>query len=529
MDAALIVQIFVQGDNPKHGRVATGYPATRELVLTARHALTPEGKPDEAILADRVEMRWRNLGENKDKIPDWSKVNKEDIVWDDKKLDLALVRFPLPNEKTLQVTLSDQMPPPRSEWHTVSFPNFGVRDAHKSDPWSLTGTTLPAAKTDGCFELLADLDPNKPEQWGGASGAPVLVGTQIVGVIVEARPRGKVDGLQHDQLIAISLQHVFKTNEEFCNNVRPNDPDGSYCKELAHKIALYLAENKSIRQDLNEKLQLNVNGSDDDKNNAIAQHLLLSQPFEPIKASLETLYTELEKQNEVGGTGPEGKSLVALSDIYVIVMTYRYHPDGVNKLALQQQASPGDPLRVEAITYAAIELIMAYRDNGTASLVVQEISEPDKDGNMKTTHDIRSDFQLPMPPEVGRDPKEWLRAFLMDLHALFDSAPEHRQIMSSRALASEVHDDLSDLRKEDGRTRYIVFMPSYDDDPERHKERADLASLIKDNFPKSKCPVVEAILVKSELDNDYEQCRKKERELKFLRELLKKRIGKKIP
>ncbi len=172
MNKNLLVEIFVDVGETE-GYISTGYPVANNRVITAYHALYPDGKQ-----ALSIELRWHHQkGEKRA----WQTLKLTDIVWEDETLDVALLRCQSPVKE--RAPLSAKKPTTNECWESEGFAEAGQRDEHR-EAVALKGKTYKAAETQDWFELGVD-DPVKGAKlWQGASGSPIFVDDTIIGIII---------------------------------------------------------------------------------------------------------------------------------------------------------------------------------------------------------------------------------------------------------------------------------------------------------------------------------------------------------
>ena len=180
-DKDLLIEIRVSKEGNKI-EVSTGYPVSRNLILTSLHGLIPTGFKMDAP----IRIRWFH---QPDPHRGFIELDRSAIVWKDETLDAALLRC-----DTFKINdwryLSSLRPFHDERWSSEGFP-FGA-DSERVREFSVSGRVHSAASHAHAFALSLDdsfkerlQNPDKQNLWGGISGAPVFVRGQIVGVIVE--------------------------------------------------------------------------------------------------------------------------------------------------------------------------------------------------------------------------------------------------------------------------------------------------------------------------------------------------------
>ncbi len=152
----------------------TGLPVGRDRILTTRHGLFPEELDDQQC----IELQWFHQPATPS-----VQVPRANILWDSEDLDAALLECLLPEKLCVWRYLSSTRPSHLEPWASEGFP-IGADSGGQPQAFPISGTTNGAATN--ADRLHLDLLPGfqEPNQWGGISGAPVIVRDQVVGVIV---------------------------------------------------------------------------------------------------------------------------------------------------------------------------------------------------------------------------------------------------------------------------------------------------------------------------------------------------------
>ena len=174
-DRDLLIEIRVDTDDGGF-EVSTGYPIARDLILTARHGLYPSKRRKK----QPIQLRWFH---QRDKLRAFVEVPRSDIAWQNKKLDVALLRCTFPEALVDWRHLSPIRPFPDERWFSEGFPK-GADVPSRVEAFPVAGRAHGAASGADRVHLGLDDGFKDPPSWGGISGAPVFVRGQIVGVIV---------------------------------------------------------------------------------------------------------------------------------------------------------------------------------------------------------------------------------------------------------------------------------------------------------------------------------------------------------
>jgi hypothetical protein len=216
MNKELLVQIFVESDENGEGKFATGYPVADNLLITARHVLYPrEGQPPKKISVRLYHSETR----------EWKDLDHTNIVWEGgDKYDVALLDCGYIFHGYAR--LSNHIPRTTDEkWESEGFPDAGRKD-NNSKPVAMKGTIYGAAPTQDLFELGVDNPPSEAGLWKGASGSPVFVGNEIVGII-----HSYPDNFNGNRLNAIPIQKLMQI-PEFMNTINKYNPKKPILKPI---------------------------------------------------------------------------------------------------------------------------------------------------------------------------------------------------------------------------------------------------------------------------------------------------------
>lgn len=184
MNDDLIIKIFVPTSDG-NGEYGTAYPVYTNRILTASHVLHPEGRTE---TSGPIIVQWyRKTGA----AGEWREIKhetagKDAIVWDgrDKGLDAALLACPFPEGVSDYGIVGEAKPLPHDKWSTTGFPRVGERgDNLTAVP--MTGIVSGSGDTADSFVISLTDKPNVRDGWRGASGGPVFVNGNILGIVSE--------------------------------------------------------------------------------------------------------------------------------------------------------------------------------------------------------------------------------------------------------------------------------------------------------------------------------------------------------
>jgi len=208
----LVVEVFVPevGTDGKEGQIATGYPVARDRILTARHALFPEGPGRDPKRP--IEVRFRCPGVD----PIWRPLTAYTVVWDSQRWDLVLLACELPQGLGPWWGFpSEERPQPNAPWYGSGFPRIGGKRDGERVSFGVGGTVKPMLATDERLQVDETAGPKDADAWKGASGAPVFMDRRIIGVILSVP-----EDLEARRLSVAPLWRVLAEEPEFCAQVR---------------------------------------------------------------------------------------------------------------------------------------------------------------------------------------------------------------------------------------------------------------------------------------------------------------------
>ena len=187
--------------------VGTGVPIREGLVLTARHVVCPEVAEPRPVRLRFWHAREREFAPDPaqnfngfvDALVDRSgdDHSQRGVVWSSPRLDVALVRSPHP-PSIGHATIGSREPFDDAEWRCEAFPHAAWEDG-APEPVRLTGKSHSRFPGTARFQIDAniamrftsDATAHVAEGWGGASGAPLFVNGQVMGILLTRKPNGE--------------------------------------------------------------------------------------------------------------------------------------------------------------------------------------------------------------------------------------------------------------------------------------------------------------------------------------------------
>lgn len=162
--------------------VGSGYPVARDLVMTARHVVRLQA-PLIRAANKPILVTWVYLKNADNKNKTEYQLNEESIVWESETFDVCLLRCEVPGE-AMPRRPSAQQPRHHAVWGSEGFARVG-RNGSQRQPVSLGGKTYSQEASAARFDLDIEGKTNLKDGWKGASGSPVFVGDQLIGVITD--------------------------------------------------------------------------------------------------------------------------------------------------------------------------------------------------------------------------------------------------------------------------------------------------------------------------------------------------------
>jgi len=220
--------------------IATGYPVAKNLVLTARHALYPQLKAQDAPTLDQLDVSglfvsWRNSGT----ASDWQAITGV-VYLSNVKLDIALIQCEVP-EGAPYVGFSRAEPSAHARWESAGFARAAGRDDNRRRKyWHMDGDILSyASSIEHQFELAnpTNKEPPEPAGWLGASGSPVFSNGQLCGVIVSYFSEDLPQILKATPSHAFSDLPAFKQHLEGPLSLAQKQRDTVYQDKISHLLS----------------------------------------------------------------------------------------------------------------------------------------------------------------------------------------------------------------------------------------------------------------------------------------------------
>ncbi len=397
MNKDLIVTIFVPTGQEEEGKIGTGYPVAENLILTSRHTVKPEQ------CTGQIQVRWHYLTDEDALDKGWITLAVEDVVWEGEgELDAVLLRCPR-SEKAQGKgwgMIADKKPPFDKSWQSTGFPR-ATRYENECDPDDVSGTTESMADQADHFVLNVTSKPKNFAMWKGASGMPVFVDNEILGVV-----RSVPENFDGKKLYAVPTWKMFeddafrghlglvkrKTYEEQVEK----DIESLLCSSEAESAIKALAKQLDI-----EWKSSGVTGKD------VARQLLNSL-LEFFVSTVDAAHHELNVAKNIAGVS-------IINKIVQKVLPFLFSPHCVEGLRCYKTDAAVSLVALPAYSRTVAEIVMAGVDRRDTSY--RALSHDEDWVSMEGT------ASLPELPEAGRDHsgKQTERDFRTELYDTFEA------------------------------------------------------------------------------------------------------------
>ncbi len=471
VDKSLLVAVFVPTTDKtgkdfkgKRGELATGYLVGKDLILTVRHVLQSE-PPYYRDKRYPVAIHWYYFGSDSEL--DWIEISEKSIIWQSQgELDAALIRCPRPPDALGWGIISYEKPRDGMRWQSVGFPR-ATKYADVRHPSSFGGQVRSMADQDAFFELIENAQPEKDEDWKGASGMPVFVGDRILGVVQSLPPKFNVR-----KLYATPAWRLLK-DEAFCH-VIGYDEQAARINKVKSRLVKLLADSPDVIETLIRQIGITdeMTGLPADRLTQQLSDYLLEMDFRTVIVALNRAHHSLfDKRDDK--SGEQGTDAVAtLVEIAQLVVPAIYD-------------------------YGVVQWTRSQRDNGDAALVplpagtktVAEIIMAGVDGRETWFRPCEHEYDqqkgqlcLSWIPTHGIDPysRGARKAFQEYLHHKF--IPERPALGLTREQLIMITNNYLEARSRDGgQTYYMVFpLPA---DAEERNALYILVQSLKNDYP----------------------------------------------
>lgn len=441
MDNSLLVQIFVNtGDANGDGHIATGYPVAPKRVMTAYHALYPDGQTPQT-----VELRWYHQSDAAGKWQAAFELNDDSLIWSDKTLDVALLVCDFPVENMRFAPLSEQVCESDQRWESEGFPAAGKRDDMHNAVGLKGGTYRDnTGERKDWLELGVDDKAKEPKLWRGASGSPVFSHGKIIGVI-HSYPKQ----FAGDRFHATPMWRLLKI-PKFWRQVygEINEPEEKAAKWCwaRQEICLSIKNNSQVLESLHTRLNIQTDASQANisKEAFALADALLNRPLERSLVLLNEIRIQFQKANEAMALQ---RTREILNTLLPALFDCR-----LNALVRHQKQNFVEVCLNPAIaTTTAAEILMAGADNRSTAFIL-ETAKSLPFG----VYNRHKSLPLPGTIEIGPDSKQQhLNNFhqqMIDEFAI--SEGESQEFLIEEAKLQLEHFAVNEYQQE---TRYCTY------------------------------------------------------------------------
>ncbi|MDT4331336.1 S1 family peptidase [Methylomonas sp. MED-D] len=192
------------------GAIGTGIAVGDGLILTARHVVRQAGRDAQFP----IKVRWYEFCDRTDPYSGWVDLQRDDtaaVAWDGgDSLDAVLLRCPShPDaQKIRKPAISASLPQEGAKWLSRGFPKI-TNIAKLREHGDFFGAVCGPTPADSVFKLKNEFQTDSEEGWSGASGMPVLVNSEIVGIIQDVPRYFKTEQFQAVPAYRLRLDSAF--------------------------------------------------------------------------------------------------------------------------------------------------------------------------------------------------------------------------------------------------------------------------------------------------------------------------------
>lgn len=394
------------GDNEYH--LSTGVPLSREYVLTTGHGVPA---------TDRVEVRFVN------DVLEGKTWRKAEVVWRGGEiLDAVLLKF-TEVEQLVSFIYSSRLPDTATEWEGAGFPAASkITEGELKDqrnPKGLSGKFLPGGslKTKE-LDLTVESRPKIPDKWAGLSGAPVVCGGKLIGIV-----KSFLKDFDGSSLSAIPMWRLLE------------DSDLEILLGYDERKTLLNGKKKEIVEQLSHSPKAVA---------ALKKQKALNSIVETPEKITEALFNmnvdlfiKTVYQASLPASGLDNRGREAMENVMTITLPILHEP-GVPE-SIRRSLSQGVRLSLPAATRTFAEIIMAGVDRRAASFCKPV---PGKEFPMGSR-------EIEVPPESGFTLEDRDSHGAFDDHLINKFAPAGKQDgLNMTELIDQVNDELEYIAQE---------------------------------------------------------------------------------
>ena len=405
-------------------RLSTGVPLSRRYVLTAGHGVPADlgAEVEIRFVADfRAGRGWRS----------------GKVVWHgDEKMDASLLEID-PFDEIQSFIYSGALPDSRESWEGAGFPaankiTRGELKGHRGSK-GLAGTYLPGGRLKSReLDLNVESPPSDPELWAGISGAPVLCGGKLIGIIKSYR-----QGFDGGNLSGVSIRELLKI-ESFCQCLGVRDRE-DLVKSASAEVEHLIASDEDLAAAFGTQLNI-INPT---------HHIeeIVDQLWQTKIGFFEKIAFKVFKEIAAG----DKHSLGILQQVFNVMLPMLYDQDIVNSVHSELMNSTF--VRLPVTTKTVAEIVMAAVGRRPTSY-----RDPIDGSNWPVGHQL-----IEAPPEMGfSNPQQGMVAafdqFLIEKYVRFED--RKASIKITREL---INDELAFIAEErggeDSHRHYLILEP----------------------------------------------------------------------
>jgi hypothetical protein len=360
MSKALIVTILTPTFGPKgeqrtewHGSIGTGCAVRNDLVLTARHVVLPDRRDPQF----RIKVRWYDFCARDDPRAGWVNLDDDRIAirWaGEGELDAALIYCPrhAQAKDVANLDISPRLPIGNSTWESRGFPQASVVEELRGHG-DFIGEVMSMSPNDGLFELVSRLQTQREENWRGASGMPVIVSGEIVGIVKDAPKYFRTQKLR-----AVPA-FLLRRNPEFCEVLGCEvEPD---LRDTVRNLMVELLKPSDSATTLLATRLAPGCGDIADCRRSVAEKAL--------DTPLDDLFDiALDAQQALIRAGDHGGSDV-IARLVQAVLPVQHEQADVEEVRARNRPEPGVLIELHASHKTIAEIVMAGADRRAAAFV----------------------------------------------------------------------------------------------------------------------------------------------------------------
>ncbi len=367
MDTTLIAKVLPTKKNGKRS-IGTGYPISKNLVLTARHVvISPDRDTSKPIV-----IEWPDI---KDDSGNAYTTEVTRIAYDGgDQYDIVLLECKVPSQAHITpLVLSQRFPQSHEKWEGFGYPQIGKNEEVSTrEKISILGIFHSPDDNNYKISLTSESDALKKTGWRGLSGAPVFQGRGLYAVIIETP-------IEREKCFtAVSIPYLLTNVSEFCEMAGYKQPELDFSS-----ATVYLQTKADAKKALFAQISQNENSVEDSPQMIVRYLVKLPIPelLSIICATQKASQTLLVRK--------------ALGELVRHLLPSLYGFDFVSKIRADRGNQSVPILEIPYATDVSAEVLMAAADKRPADFRVIELDYE------KTVRPGKN--RLALPPESGPD------------------------------------------------------------------------------------------------------------------------------